>query len=141
MIKLKILLAEDDLLDKELAVASLRAMNIQNDIIHFDNGQSVLDYMLDTTNAKDVGLILLDLKMPKLTGIQVLRILKENENTKHVPVVILSSSKESRDVTECYSLGANSYIVKPVDVSAYQDAIKTLGNYWLNINFLNTLKP
>lgn len=139
MIEKKIVLAEDDLLDKELALSTFRSINIQNEILHFDNGQSALDYVLDTNNAKDIGLIILDLKMPKLTGIQVLKSLKENLNTKHIPVVIMSSSKESRDVTECYSLGANSYIVKPVDVIKYQENIKNIGAYWLRTNYVSML--
>jgi CheY-like chemotaxis protein len=137
MINKKILLAEDDLLDKELAINTLRSINIQNEIMHFDNGQSVIDYMSDINNVKDIGLIVLDLKMPKLTGIQVLKCLKENSLTKYIPVVILSSSKEHKDVTECYSLGANSYIVKPVDVFKYEESIKLLGKYWLSINHIN----
>jgi CheY-like chemotaxis protein len=137
MINKKIILAEDDLLDKELAIYTLRSINIQNEILHFDNGQSALDYILETNNVKDIGLIILDLKMPKLTGIQVLKILKENIVAKHIPIVILSSSKEIKDVDECYFLGANSFIVKPVDVFKYQENIKLLGKYWLSINHIN----
>lgn len=136
MIK-KIILAEDDLLDKELAINTIKSINIQNEIIHFEDGQAVLDYLSELSNANDIALILLDLKMPKLNGIQTLKIIKSNINTRNIPVVMLSSSKERNDIAECYRWGVNSYVVKPLDISVYQNNIKQLANYWYNINYFN----
>jgi two-component system, response regulator len=138
MIK-KILLGEDDYLDKELTVTTLKSIPILNEIVHFDNGQTVLDYIFkqgefECSDHDDPVLILLDLKLPKLDGIQVLRQIKENISVKHIPVIMLTSSKELKDVIESYGVGANSYVVKPVNKKDFEDSVRAIGFYWALIN-------
>jgi two-component system response regulator len=138
MIK-KILLGEDDYLDKELTVTTLKSIPILNEIVHFDNGQTVLDYIFkqgefENADHDEPGLIILDLKMPKIDGIEVLKQIKENKISKHIPVIMLTSSKELKDVIESYGVGANSYVVKPVNIKDFEDAVRTIGFYWALVN-------
>ena len=136
----EILLVEDNLNDAELAVRALRKNNITNELIHLKDGAEALDFIFGTGSYKgrDINnrpkVILLDLKMPKVDGIEVLRKIKENDLTKKIPVVILTSSKEDPDIRTCYELGANSYIVKPVEFDNFQKAVSDLGLYWLLLN-------
>jgi len=136
----EILLVEDNLNDAELAGRVLRKNNITNELIHLKDGAEAIDFIFGTGSYKgrDINnrpkVILLDLKMPKVDGIEVLRKIKENDLTKKIPVVILTSSKEDPDIRTCYELGANSYIVKPVEFDNFQKAVSDLGLYWLLLN-------
>lgn len=135
----KILLVEDNESDADLTIRALKKNNVANKIVHLHDGQEALDYIFSPDNLEDVEnnfpkLILLDLKMPKVSGIEVLSKLKNDERTKTIPVVVLTSSREDPDIKKCYQLGVNSYVVKPVDFEAFVQAIAQLGLYWLLIN-------
>ena len=138
--EVEILLVEDNPHDAELTIRALRRNNLSNNIIHLSDGALALEFIFGTGQYKgrDISkkpkVILLDLKMPKVNGIEVLKKLKENELTKSVPVVVLTSSKEDPDVEQCYQLGVNSYIVKPVDFEAFQKIVSELGLYWMLLN-------
>ena len=137
---LEILLVEDNLQDAELTIRALRKRNLANHLIHVSDGQEALDFLFGsgTYQGRDVNLlpkvVLLDLKLPKLDGIDVLRRLRADPRTCLLPVVVLTSSREDRDVVETYKLGANSYIVKPVDFEKFSEAVSRLGLYWLLLN-------
>ena len=138
--QVEILLVEDNLDDAELAIHALRKKNLANKVTHVTDGEEALDFLFGTGKymGRDVTLkpklILLDLKMPKVDGIQVLERVKLNNITKKIPVVILTSSKEDPDLSRCYELGANSYIVKPVDFERFIEAVTELGMYWMLLN-------
>jgi CheY-like chemotaxis protein len=135
-----ILLVEDNPDDELLAIRALKKNNIMNEVVVARDGVEALDYLFGTGAyaGRDMSImpqvILLDLKLPKIDGLEVLRRLRDDERTKLLPVVILTSSKEDRDLTASYSLGANSYIRKPVDFVQFAEAIKQLGLYWLVLN-------
>ena len=135
-----ILLVEDNPDDELLAIRALKKNNIMNEVVVARDGVEALDYLFGTGAyaGRDMSMmpqvILLDLKLPKVYGLEVLRRLRDDERTKLLPVVILTSSKEDRDLTASYSLGANSYIRKPVDFVQFAEAIKQLGLYWLVLN-------
>jgi len=135
--EINILLIEDNLNDAELAIRALRKNNVARHIIHLKDGEEALDFLFGTgqyagrnTNNKP-QVILLDLKMPKVSGLEVLEQIKSTELTKKIPVVMLTSSKEHPDVEKSYLLGANSYIVKPVDFESFSKVVNDLGIYWL----------
>ena len=136
----EILLVEDNIDDAELTIHTLRKKNLTNQLIHLEDGEQAIDFLFGTGefNGRDINikprLILLDLKMPKVDGMQVLEKVKSNTATKEIPVVILTSSKEDPDLKRCYQLGANSYIVKPVDFQSFTDAVSELGMYWMLMN-------
>ena len=136
----EILLIEDNPFEAELAIRSLKKYNFANNLHHIDDGADALDFIFargkyeSATHASQPKLILLDIKLPKVDGIEILRQLKANEKTKKIPVVILTSSKENQDVVACYELGANSYIVKPVDFDSFSRAVAELGMYWMLLN-------
>lgn len=138
--EIEILLVEDNMNDAEMTIRSLQKKNIANSILHLKDGASALHYLFATDEYAGRNIhqkpkvILLDLKMPKVDGLEVLEKIKSNEVTKTIPVVVLSSSKESPDIQKAYSLGANSYIVKPVDFESFVKAVAELGFYWLIIN-------
>lgn len=140
MDKVEILLIEDNHSDAELTIRALKKKNLANNLVHLKDGAEALDFIFangdysnrDVTNIPKV--ILLDLKMPKVNGMQVLTKIRADERTKKIPVVVLTSSKEDPDVAECYRLGANSYIVKPVEFDNFLDAVTNLGYYWLLVN-------
>ncbi|MDB5257152.1 MAG: response regulator [Chitinophagaceae bacterium] len=128
-----ILLVEDNPDDAELAIRALRKSNLANHLLHLQDGQEALDYLFNEKNTKP-KLVLLDLKMPKVDGIEVLRKLKSDERTRTIPVVMLTSSKEERDIVETYKLGVNAYIVKPLDFEQFGTAVAQLGLFWLVLN-------
>ena len=136
----EILLVEDNASDAELAIRALKNHNLANRLIHVEDGQAALDFLFGTGayEGRDVSqqpkVVLLDLKLPKLDGIEVLRALRADARTKLTPVVVLTSSREDRDVFEAYKLGANSYIVKPVGFENFSEAVCNLGLYWLLLN-------
>jgi len=135
-----ILLVEDNPDDVELTLRSLKKHNISNEVIVAHDGAEALEYLFATGAYADrdskimPAVILLDLKLPKVDGLEVLRRLRADERTKLLPVVILTSSKEEQDLINSYSLGANSYVRKPVDFVQFSKAVKQLGLYWLLLN-------
>ena len=126
--------------DAEMTIYALRKYNVANTIVHVKDGEEALDFLFGSANFNGgnihtrPGLILLDLKMPKLNGMEVLERVKSNVNTKKIPVVVLTSSKEDPDISKCYDLGANSYIVKPVEMDTFVEMVYKLGMYWMLIN-------
>jgi two-component system response regulator len=135
-----ILLVEDNADDEELTLRALKKNNIQNEVVIARDGVEALDYLFgtgayagrDTSNVPSVTL--LDLKLPKVDGLEVLKRLRADERTKLLPVVILTSSKEEQDLLNGYKFGANSYIRKPVDFAQFMEAVRNLGLYWLLLN-------
>ncbi len=138
----EILLVEDSPYDAELAITALQKKHLANSIHHAEDGEEALDFIFARGKYSDrkiengPKIILLDLKMPKVNGLEVLRQVKSDERTKKIPVVVLTSSKEDPDITSCYQLGANSYIVKPVEFDNFLKAVEELGLYWLLLNQL-----
>ena len=137
--EVQILLVEDDPKDVQLAVRALRAENLTNSIEVCRDGEEALDFLFRRGAQGErpnhhPRLILLDLKLPKVDGLQVLREIKCHAETHAIPVVILTSSREEKDLVESYKLGVNSYIQKPVDFDQFRQTIRTLGLYWLVIN-------
>jgi two-component system, response regulator len=137
----EILLVEDNITDAELTIRELKKNNMANNLIHVKNGSEALDFIFAEgryAESRAVShppkVILLDIQMPKVNGIEVLEKIRQDTRTKNIPVVILTSSKESPDIRKCYDLGANSYIVKPVNFENFAVAIKNLGFYWLLLN-------
>lgn len=133
-----ILLVEDNHDDAVLAMRVLRQDNPGLNVLLMRDGAEVLNYFFDPVGSGNVKrlpkVIFLDIKLPKLTGPEVLKKLKTEAGTRHVPVVVMTSSNQQRDVTECYELGANSYLVKPIDFQSYQSMIINCSRYWLNYN-------
>ncbi len=135
-----ILLVEDNPHDAEMSLRALRKRNFANSILHVSDGAAALDYLFGTGDyaGRDVSqkpkLVLLDLKMPKVDGLEVLAALKVDERTKAIPVVMLTSSHEELDLVRSYALGVNSYLVKPVEFGNFSEAVAQLGFYWLMLN-------
>jgi len=138
--KVEVLLVEDNPHDAEMTIRALKKVNLANRLIHVKDGAEALDFIFSKgiyadRHAEDKPkVILLDIKMPKVDGIEVLRQLKSNESTKTIPVVIMTSSKEEQDIITSYNLGVNSYVVKPVDFEGFAKAVSELGFYWLITN-------
>ena len=138
--EVEVLLVEDNASDQELTLRALKKKNLCNRIHVVSDGAEALDFLFgkgeysDRTLADIPKVVLLDIKLPKVNGIEVLKQIKENKDLKSLPVVMLTSSKEGPDVQECYRLGANSYIVKPVDFDKFTQAVVDLGFYWLLTN-------
>lgn len=141
-----ILLVEDNPDDEALTLRALRSSNILNEVVVARDGREALDYLFGegVYTSRDLNVmpevILLDLKLPKIDGLEVLRQMRANERIRLIPVVILTSSREEKDVINSYSLGANSYIRKPVDFVQFTEAAKQLGLYWLVLNESAPLK-
>ena len=135
-----ILLVEDNQADVEMTLRALRKAKLANPIRVVADGAEALDYLFGAAGEKAVGdahhprVVILDLKLPKVSGLDVLRRMKADPATRTIPVVVLSSSREGPDIKEAYALGANSYIVKPVDFEKFVDAVGQLGMYWLLLN-------
>ncbi len=135
----RILLVEDDDRDVELTLAALEEYNLANEVAVACDGEEALDYFNRRGKFQDrapenPAVVLLDLKMPKIDGLEVLRQMRANDHLRMVPVVVLSSSAEERDVIESYKLGVNAYVVKPVDMKQFLEAIKKLGLFWAVLN-------
>lgn len=135
-----VLLVEDNPNDALLTIRSLKEQNLANEIVHLSDGQAALDYLFaeGTYSSRNIQkvpkVVLLDLKLPKVGGLQVLKRLRDDARTKLLPIVILTSSQEESDLVESYKLGANSYIVKPVEFENFSKAIREVGLYWLVLN-------
>lgn len=134
-----ILLAEDSPYDAEMAVDALREANLINPIVHVTDGVEALDYLyrrgkFADREAGDPSVLLLDIKMPRMDGLEVLAELRKDEKLRMLPVVILSSSREEADLVRSWDLGVNAYVVKPVDVDQFFEAVRTLGRFWAVIN-------
>ena len=137
--KAEILVVDDNAADVRLSLHALRRHGAPKDVAIVRDGEEALEYVFRTGRyANDVPsnlkLILLDLKLPKVDGFEVLRAVKGNESTRSIPVVVLSSSRQDRDLRESYRLGANSYVQKPVDFDRYEELIDLIKTYWLKVN-------
>ena len=137
--QVEILLVEDNPLDAELTMTALQGSKVANNITWVKDGAQALDYLFRTGEFADrpdvpPRLVLLDLKMPKVNGIEVLKAVKADERTRRIPVVVMTSSEEESDVAKTYDLGVNSYVVKPLDFNALADVTRQAGYYWLAIN-------
>jgi two-component system, response regulator len=136
----EILLIEDNPHEAELAIRSLKKHNLANQLIHIDDGAEALEFLFGrgkysgTKGRANPKLILLDLKLPKVSGHEILRQIRNDEQLKSIPVVVLTSSNEDSDIMETYKLGVNSYIVKPVNFEAFSRSIAEIGLYWMVMN-------
>jgi CheY-like chemotaxis protein len=135
----RILLAEDSARDVELTLAALEEFNLANEVIVVEDGVEVLDYLHCRGRYagrvdRPPAVVLLDIKMPRMNGIEVLREIRASERFRALPVVMLTSSREERDIVESYDLGINAYVVKPVDFQEFIEAVKTLGLFWAVLN-------
>ena len=143
---LEILLVEDNPQEAELTIRALKKRTVASHFVHVSDGQQALDFLFATGNYSERDptelpkVVLLDLKLPKLDGLDVLRRLRAEEHTKWLPIVVLTSSSQERDVIEAYQLGANSYIVKPVDFESFLEVVSNMITYWLLLNELPRLK-
>jgi two-component system response regulator len=137
---IEILLVEDNASDAEMTIRALKKNNLANRLLHVKDGAEALDFLFGEGSfaGKEAGnkprVVLLDLKMPKVNGIDVLRRMKADENLRLIPVVVLTSSREDPDIKTCYGLGVNSYVVKPVEFDHFHKAISELGMYWMIVN-------
>ena len=134
-----ILLAEDSPADAEMAVDALKEARLANPIVHVEDGVEAMDYLLRRgafANREDglPAVLLLDIKMPRMDGLEVLREIRNTDELKRLPVVILSSSREESDLARSWDMGVNAYVVKPVDVDQFFGAVQTLGKFWAVIN-------
>lgn len=135
----RILLVEDDPKDIDLTLAALGEYKLANEVIVVRDGAEALDYLHTKGNYRsrareNPAVVLLDLKLPKVDGLEVLREIRSDERLKHIPVVVLTSSREDRDMVASYKLGVNAYVVKPVDFHEFVNAVKELGVFWAMIN-------
>lgn len=136
----EILLVEDNPRDAELTIRALKKHNLANQLYHVEDGAEALDFLFARGRFEALEIdrppkvVLLDLKLPKLNGLELLRIMKDNEQTRSIPVVVVTSSAEDPDMRTAYALGANSYVVKPVQFEAFVQAMSRVGIYWLMVN-------
>lgn len=137
---IEILLVEDNPHDADLTIRALKKRNLANNLIHVEDGAAALDFVFKRGAFAQTGapeqprIILLDVKLPKRDGLEVLKELKSHPDTRAIPVIMVTSSSEDPDIRLAYELGANSYVVKPVDFEAFQKAIEDIGLYWLLLN-------
>lgn len=137
---IEILLVEDSASDAEMTINALEKNNLANKLLHLKDGSSALDFIFAEgayigRNIEDKPrVILLDLKMPKVNGLEVLERIRADDRTRSIPVVMLTSSKEDPDIKRCYELGVNSYVIKPVEFDEFQKAISNLGLFWMIVN-------
>jgi two-component system, response regulator len=135
-----VLLVEDNVYEAELTIRSLKKNNMGGRLLHLEDAQDALDYVFakgkyeGQLNAAHLRLIILDLQLPKMNGLEILKQIKTNDLTKSIPVVILSSSRLENDINNGYESGVNSYVVKPVNFDEYSQTVAKLGNYWLQLN-------
>ena len=134
-----ILLVEDSMADAEMAIDALREANLANPVVHVEDGVDCLDWLhrrgqYANRTEGDPSVILLDIKMPRMDGLEVLKQLRTEEKWKRLPVVILSSSREESDLARSWDLGVNAYVLKPVDVQQFFTAVQTLGHFWAVLN-------
>ena len=138
--QVEVLLVEDNMHDAEMTIRSLKKVNLANNLVHVKDGEEALDFIFAKGKFADreavhfPKVILLDIKMPKVDGIEVLKQLKSHPSSKTIPVVIMTSSREEQDIINSYQLGVNSYVVKPVDFEGFARAVSQLGLYWLLTN-------
>ena len=138
--EVQILLVEDSPRDAEMTLRTLRKRNLANHVVHVKDGEEALDWLYgrgthaDRDATQQAKVVLLDLKLPKVDGLEVLRAIRADPRTQLQPVVVMTSSQEQRDLIESYKLGVNSYVVKPVDFDAFSAAVAELGHYWLLVN-------
>ena len=138
--EVEILLVEDNPRDAEMTLRALRKHNLANNVHHVQDGAEALAFIFGTPPYADrkrgIGpkVVLLDLKLPKVDGLEVLKKMKADEQTRMIPIVVMTSSREDRDLVESYRLGVNSYIVKPVQFDKFLESVKQLGLYWLLVN-------
>jgi CheY-like chemotaxis protein len=138
--KVEILLVEDNPTDAELCTRALREHNLANELTWVKDGAEALDFLFregayaGRNGVETLKVVLLDLRLPKVNGLEVVRRMKSDDRTKSLPVVVLTSSKEDRDIAESYRLGVNSYISKPVSFEAFSETVTKLGLYWLVVN-------
>jgi two-component system response regulator len=138
--QVEVVLVEDNPDDARLTIRALKKQNVANNLVHLKDGEEAIDFFFATgpytgRNTSNVPkVVLLDLKMPKVNGIEVLAKLKADEKTRSIPVVVLTSSAEDPDIEKCYALGANSYIVKPVNFDDFTKAVSEMGMYWVLLN-------
>ena len=136
----EILLVEDNPDEAQLTIRSLKKNNLANRLLHISDGAEALDFIFarekyaDRNVRNGLKLILLDLKLPKVDGLEILKAIKTGEQTKFIPVIVLTSSKEEKDIIASYQLGVNSYIVKPVNFDSFSKAVVELGMYWMLLN-------
>lgn len=137
---IEILFIEDNPHEAELTIRSLKKHNLANTLKHIDDGAEALDFIFatgvyaDREFSPNPKLIILDLKLPKIDGLEILRKIKSDQRTQSIPVAVLTSSKEEKDIIESYKLGVNSYIVKPVNFESFSKAVAELGLYWIILN-------
>ncbi len=134
-----ILLVEDSPVDAEMAMDALREANLANPVVHVEDGADCMDWLMarGTFSSRGGGnpaVVLLDIKMPRMDGLEVLTRMRADERLRRIPVVILSSSREESDLVRSWDLGANAYVIKPVDVAQFFEAVRTLGQFWAVIN-------
>ncbi len=134
-----VLLVEDSMADAEMAMDALAEANLANPVVHVEDGVECLDYLYSrgawaSREPGDPAVLLLDIKMPRMSGLDVLTKMREDEHLRRIPVVILSSSREETDLARSWDLGANAYVIKPVDVDQFFEAVRTLGRFWAVLN-------
>jgi two-component system, response regulator len=137
----EIILVEDSPGDAKLTIFALQSAHVANPVVHLKDGDEAIEYIFATgsfekRNVENTpAIILLDLKMPKVNGIDVLKKIKSDESTRNIPVIIFTSSQEENDARICYNLGANSFVVKPFEYNKFEEIIKEISSYWLLTNF------
>ena len=134
-----ILLVEDSMADAEMAMDALSQTHLANPVVHVEDGVECLDYLYargawSARESGDPAVVLLDIKMPRMNGLDVLTAMRADERMRRIPVVILSSSREESDLARSWDLGANAYVIKPVDVDQFFEAVRTLGQFWAVLN-------